>query len=447
MTLSKTTAKTGKLKNIGPTKIRSGPSAHTRSLLPQQTPTPPNPQPSVPSHQSEESIEDLYDNPEGSAPPQQSPDGNPGGDPGDDPDQGGDPDNDPDDGGPEDPPPEDPSEETPRDMGIAEAMLLLAKTLQSSKDSGRTKVREPDCFDGSNPKKLRTFLVQCELNFQDRPAVFSNHRAKVNFALSYLSGTALAWFEPNLLPRPFEVSPRWLDNYFYFTQELRQHFGPYDAEAEAERGLENLVMRQNHHISKYVVEFYSLAAEVKWDDASLRRKFYLNLPDRIKDEMSRIEKPKTLNGMRDLAQAIDQRYWERDEEIRQAKKLNPSSNNNGQDSSSGNARPSDKKKKSFFKPFNNNNKNQPSGSSFTFRPNPNNSATPPKPTPEYANKLGKDGKLTTEERNRRILHKLCLFCGRPGHVAADCDKSTSLASKAKARAAQASSSDQSDSKK
>jgi len=28
-------------------------------------------------------------------------------------------------------------------------------------------VYEPDTFDGTDPKKLRTFLVQCELNFQD----------------------------------------------------------------------------------------------------------------------------------------------------------------------------------------------------------------------------------------------------------------------------------------
>ena len=38
--------------------------------------------------------------------------------------------------------------------------------------SSRTKVHEPDTFDGTDPKKLRTFFVQCELNFQDRPEAF-----------------------------------------------------------------------------------------------------------------------------------------------------------------------------------------------------------------------------------------------------------------------------------
>ncbi|KAG6325694.1 hypothetical protein ID866_13395, partial [Astraeus odoratus] len=54
-------------------------------------------------------------------------------------------------------------------------------------------------FNGSDPKKLCMFLVQCELNFQDRPCAFCNDRTKVTFAQSYLKGMALQWFEPDLL--------------------------------------------------------------------------------------------------------------------------------------------------------------------------------------------------------------------------------------------------------
>ena len=46
-------------------------------------------------------------------------------------------------------------------------------------------------------------------------------------------------------------------------------------------------------------------------------------------------------------------------------------------------------------------------------------------------KLGKNGKLTTEERDRRMKEGLCLYCGEKGHVAQDCLKSKA----AKARAA------------
>ena len=53
--------------------------------------------------------------------------------------------------------------------------------------------------DGTDPKKLCTFFIQCELNFQDRPKAFRTDRAKVTFAQSYLKGMALEWFEPDLL--------------------------------------------------------------------------------------------------------------------------------------------------------------------------------------------------------------------------------------------------------
>ena len=54
--------------------------------------------------------------------------------------------------------------------------------------------------------------------------------------------------------------------------------------------------------------------------------------------------------------------------------------------------------------------------------------------PDLSSKLGKDGKLTQQERQRRMDNKLCLFCGKGGHVAHDCRKTMSSASKAKARA-------------
>ena len=46
----------------------------------------------------------------------------------------------------------------------------LAKSANRSTSGSdqRTKVRTPDQFDGSDSRKLRTFLVQCELNFQNR---------------------------------------------------------------------------------------------------------------------------------------------------------------------------------------------------------------------------------------------------------------------------------------
>ena len=49
--------------------------------------------------------------------------------------------------------------------------------------------------------------------------------------------------------------------------------------------------------------------------------------------------------------------------------------------------------------------------------------------PDLTTKLGKDSKLTAAERKNRFDNKLCMFCGLAGHIAKDCPKSTSQASK------------------
>jgi len=83
---------------------------------------------------------------------------------------------------------------------FAQAVQALTKVATASADrdssSGCTKVHEPDTFDGTDPRKLRAFLVPCELNFQDCPKAFASDRARVTFTQSYLKGMALKWFEP-----------------------------------------------------------------------------------------------------------------------------------------------------------------------------------------------------------------------------------------------------------
>ena len=52
-------------------------------------------------------------------------------------------------------------------------------------------------------------------------------------------------------------------------------------------------------------------------------------------------------------------------------------------------------------------------------------------TPELSDKLGKDGKLTSEEHKCRFEQNLCMFCGSSSHKAKECPKSGSQAAKAR----------------
>ena len=150
---------------------------------------------------------------------------------------------------------------------LATALTLLAQSLSAlKKNSEWTKFQEPDVFDRSDTRKLQPFLVQCTLNFRNHPDTFSTDSAKVTFALSYLKGTALDWFEPLLTSG---LNPAWLNDYSDFVSELRKNFGLHDPKGKGKADLENLRMCDNQHIVKYLVDFNQLATCVQWGEATL----------------------------------------------------------------------------------------------------------------------------------------------------------------------------------
>jgi len=127
-------------------------------------------------------------------------------------------------------------------LAVAVNRLSRSSRRTSNSSSSRAKVREPDTFDGTDPKKLQTFLVQCELCFQDRNKAFRQDRARVTFAQSYLKGMTLEWFEPDLLNSGNPADhPRWMNSWVHFVVELQSTFGPHDPVAGAEATPPSLV--------------------------------------------------------------------------------------------------------------------------------------------------------------------------------------------------------------
>ena len=192
---------------------------------------------------------------------------------------------------------------------------MLAGSIQASRPAApqHTKIREPDPFNGSDPKKLQPFLVQLELNFRNRSDMFQLDMYKVNYMLSFLKGTALDYFELSLMDP--HTNPTWSNNYDKLISELQTNFGPFDIEADAENELERLKMCDNQKVAKYIVSFQQLSSKVNWGDTALHHQFYNRLPGRIKDEITRVGKPDNLNQLHTLVQSIDARYWERHSEI------------------------------------------------------------------------------------------------------------------------------------
>src|ERR1700731_3765983 len=82
---------------------------------------------------------------------------------------------------------------TPRPDRDLTPARLLREIINANKRPEMVKPRDPDTFDSSDAKKLKSFLVQCQLNFLDRPQVFRSDSRKINYVLSYLRGFALEW--------------------------------------------------------------------------------------------------------------------------------------------------------------------------------------------------------------------------------------------------------------
>src|SRR6202043_478189 len=157
-----------------------------------------------------------------------------------------------------------------RDLTLAR---LLREIINANKRPEMVKPRNPNTFDGSDAKKLKSFLVQCQLNFLDRPRAFRSDSRKINYVLSYLWGFALEWFEPMILDG--EDHPV-LSNYKLFTTQLTKNFGPYDVIHEVEFELKHLWMHEDQRLMKYMISFNRFTAMVHWDKYALQQ-FYKGL--------------------------------------------------------------------------------------------------------------------------------------------------------------------------
>jgi hypothetical protein len=85
-------------------------------------------------------------------------------------------------------------------------------------------------------------------------------------------------------------------------------------------------MRDNQHVSDYLVHFSGLALCCSWGEPALRYRFYKGLPPWIKDKLSKSKKPRTLQVLKQKVQDINARYWERAQECsrEQQYRQNPS---------------------------------------------------------------------------------------------------------------------------
>ena len=113
----------------------------------------------------------------------------------------------------------------PLTPNLAQAIMLMTNKIHwrdTPLKLFNTQVKQPDTFDGSDPKKLNNFILLCNLYFQKNPA-YSKDNSKVTFALTLLRGTALEFSEPMLMS---DEALSWESDWLEFLHVLHNQFRP-----------------------------------------------------------------------------------------------------------------------------------------------------------------------------------------------------------------------------
>lgn len=247
-------------------------------------------------------------------------------------------------------------------------------------------VPHPERYSGE-PGSCRGFLTQCTLVFTLQPSAFTTDGAMVAYIMTLLSGRALAWANA-LLERQ---SPLCSD-YDLFIEEMKKVFDCPVRGRDAATRL--LYLRQGRNsVANYAIEFRVLAAESEWTDAALIPTFLHGLSDEVKDELVSRELSEGLDSLITLAIQVDNRFRERRRE-RQLTRAPVSAER--------------------FRVG-------PSVPDYSRMPPslPTSSAASDSPSTEEPMHLGRT-KLTPKERERRMVARLCLYCGKPGHFLVSC---------------------------
>ncbi|MBW0591029.1 hypothetical protein O181_130744, partial [Austropuccinia psidii MF-1] len=91
-------------------------------------------------------------------------------------------------------------------LAIMQQMTQIMANLQAASSSEASRppafktpsMKAPECFDGTQLFKFRSFMQSCQLIFHNDPGNFAQDRKKVLCATSFLIGRAAKWMESYL---------------------------------------------------------------------------------------------------------------------------------------------------------------------------------------------------------------------------------------------------------
>ncbi|MBW0534473.1 hypothetical protein O181_074188 [Austropuccinia psidii MF-1] len=119
-------------------------------------------------------------------------------------------------------------------LAIMQKMTQIMANLQAASSSEVSRppalktpsMKAPECFDGTQPFKARSFIQSCQLIFPNDPENSSQDRKKVLYATSFLVGRVAKWIEPYLYNITNQDSSYLLNSWTLFESKLFTFWGP-----------------------------------------------------------------------------------------------------------------------------------------------------------------------------------------------------------------------------
>ena len=115
-------------------------------------------------------------------------------------------------------------------LDLQAILLALARWLDAQPRKRNKGVKEPDLFSGGSPDKLQAFIFQYQIYFCTYEGEFLEDTERIFFAISYLQGVALDYFEPFINEAEAYQNFNFLEDWSAFVQKLSNLFGLYSPE-------------------------------------------------------------------------------------------------------------------------------------------------------------------------------------------------------------------------
>lgn len=240
------------------------------------------------------------------------------------------------------------------------------------------KTKTPDQYAGGIPD-LERFLTQCRAYFMLESEHYKEPQRQVMFAGMLLTDRPGRWFTPHLKDfltgkNAGPETQRIFGNFNNFEKALEQLYGTKDKANSNKRQLESLM--QKGPAAQYTADFRRLILGTGYNEAALRRCYYRGLKHDLKTELARGDEPDGLEDLIERVHEIDEKFAGLRYE-------------NG---------------RTDHRPFTN----------HKFQKRENRSYEP-------MDLSATRGPLSPRDREHRMKNNLCLYCGKPGHRARECN--------------------------